>query len=158
MAQKRMFSKAIIEQDNFTDLPMSSKALYFLLGMEADDEGFVSPRRVMRIYGGNEDDLKVLKAKGLVVPFESGVVVITNWHENNYLDKNRCKPTQHAEERAQLVLTQKGSYVFNDCLTRVEERRGEEKRGEEGSQRGTITSHSIEETKRLISEKFRVKS
>jgi len=38
MACKRMFDKSIIENDWFMDLSMSSKALYFLLGMEADDE------------------------------------------------------------------------------------------------------------------------
>ena len=37
-----MFDKAIIDTDKFMDLSMSSKSLYFLLGMEADDEGFVS--------------------------------------------------------------------------------------------------------------------
>ena len=37
MARKRMFDSALINQDNFYDLPMEAKALYFLLGMEADD-------------------------------------------------------------------------------------------------------------------------
>jgi hypothetical protein len=60
MAQKRMFDKGLLETDDFMDMPMSTKALYFLLGMEADDEGFVSPKRVFRLYGGTEDDLKVL--------------------------------------------------------------------------------------------------
>ena len=83
MAQKRMFDKSIIETDEFLDMGMPTKALYFLLGMEADDEGFVSPKRVMRIYGGNDDDLKVLIAKKFVIKFESGVVVITHWTKNN---------------------------------------------------------------------------
>ena len=60
MAKKRMFDIDIINQDSFFDLPMDAKALYFLLGMEADDEGFVSPKRVLRLYGGTEDSLKVL--------------------------------------------------------------------------------------------------
>ena len=53
-----MFDKAIIDTDSFMDLPSESKALYFLLGMEADDEGFVSPRRVMKLHN--------LVVKGLV--------------------------------------------------------------------------------------------
>ena len=120
MAQKRMFDKAVIENDDFMDMSMSSKALYFLLGMEADDEGFVSPRRVMRTYGGNDDDLKVLAAKRFVIPFRTGVVVITAWNENNYLDKNRIKPTKYQAERKMLVLTPIGSYELNKGLTGVQ--------------------------------------
>lgn len=128
-----MFDKAIIDTDKFTDLPVSAKALYFLLGMEADDEGFVSPRRVLRLHGGTDDDLKVLIAKKFIIPFDSGVVVITNWHENNYLDRNRMKRTQYQEERRQLNLTDTRTYVFNKCLTSVqpEERSIEESRREE---------------------------
>ena len=119
MASKRMFGKNIIETDNFMDMPMPTKALYFLLGMEADDEGFVSPKRVMRIYGGNEDDLKVLVAKGFVIQFESGVIVITDWLENNYLDKNRLKETKFQAEKALLACSSNKYQLLNNCLTNV---------------------------------------
>ena len=114
-----MFDKSIIETDVFMDMSMPTKALYFLLGMEADDEGFVSPKRVMRIYGGNDDDLKVLIVKGFVIQFDSGVVVITDWKENNYLDKNRIKPTQYQNEKKTLELN-KNKYMLNRCLTDVQ--------------------------------------
>ena len=102
MAKKRMFDIDIINQDSFFDLPMDAKALYFLLGMEADDEGFVSPKRVLRLYGGTEDSLKVLATKKYIIPFKSGVIVITDWKRNNYIDKNKLKPTIYQEEKAQL--------------------------------------------------------
>jgi len=126
-----MFDRAIIETDNFLDLPTSCKALYFLLGMEADDEGFVSPKRVTRLYGGSDDDIKILSAKNFVIPFESGVVVITDWNENNYLDSNRIKPTRYKEEKNK-ILTQGKRYVLNNSLTGVkpEERSIEENRTE----------------------------
>jgi len=117
MASKRMFAKNIIETDDFMDMPMPTKALYFLLGMEADDEGFVSPKRVIRIYGGNEDDLKVLIAKGFVIQFKSGVVVITDWHENNYLDKNRMRETKYQAEKALLSLSANKYHMLNKSLT-----------------------------------------
>lgn len=135
-----MFDKAIIQTDRFMDLSMSSKALYFLLGMEADDEGFVSYKMVMRIHGGNEDDIKVLVAKGFLIMFDSGVVVVTDWHTNNYLNKTRIKPTRYQAEKIQLSLipidntdgfTNDKKYVFNICSTRREENRIEEKRREE---------------------------
>lgn len=133
MAQKRMFDKAIIDTDKFMDMPVSAKALYFLLGMEADDEGFVSYRKVIRVHGGTNDDIKVLQAKEFVIMFESGVIVITDWKKNNYLDKKRVKETEYQEEKKLLAL-QNGKYkMFNGCLTDVkpEERRGEENRAEE---------------------------
>jgi len=147
MAQKRMFDRAIIDTDKFMDLPMSAKAIYFLLGMEADDEGFVSYKKVIRIHGGNEDDIKILAAKEFLIVFKSGVVVITDWHTNNYLDSRRLKPTQYQLEKSKItfVCTDKkegfknnGRYLLSTGLapaqpeeSRVEESRVEESRVEE---------------------------
>lgn len=122
-----MFDKAIIDTDRFMDLSMSSKALYFLLGMEADDEGFVSYKKVMRVHGGNADDMGILVAKRFLISFESGVVVITDWNKNNYLDKNRTRATEYQKEKKMLVLTGKGEYVLNTGSTSIEEYRVEEK-------------------------------
>lgn len=144
MASKRMFDKQLVETDKFCDMPLSAKALYFLLGMEADDEGFVSPRRVMRIHGGSEDDLKVLAAKEYVIVFESGVIVITDWNKNNYLQKNRIKATEHVNEKAQICVIDERYVKHDDIngLTNVKqmfnqhsiaERSVAEKRGEENS-------------------------
>lgn len=135
MAQKRMFDKDIISLDNFLDLPMEAKALYFLLGMEADDEGFVSPKKVIRLYGGTEDSIKILIMKGFLIPFDTGVVVITDWKRNNYLDKTRTKDTIYTYEKSQITfnnLTEK-----YECLTDVKQMlnqyRIEENRVEENS-------------------------
>jgi len=131
MAQKRMFDKAIIDTDKFMDMPLSAKALYFLLGMEADDEGFVSYKKVMRIHGGNDDDIKVLIAKCLIIMFESRVVVITDWKKNNWLDSRRIKPTEYTAERELLALDKDNSYLLSNGLARVEESSIEENSIEE---------------------------
>ena len=151
MAQKRMFDRAIIDTDRFMDLSMSSKALYFLLGMEADDEGFVSYKKVMRIHGGNEDDLKVLLAKNYLIPFPSGVVVITDWNTNNYLDKNRLKKTEYQREKSQLLLTSNGKYEFNKRLTsgQPEECRGEERSVEQSIKTSTDFSNEKSEENKI---------
>lgn len=142
MAQKRMFDKDVISLDNFLDLPMEAKALYFLLGMEADDEGFVSPKKVVRLYGGTEDSIKILALKGFIIPFQSGVVVITDWKRNNYLDKTRVKSTIYTDEKAQIEFNNMtGKY---ECLTNVKqllkENRREEKRTEENRREEKSTS------------------
>lgn len=127
MAQKRMFDRAIIDTDRFMDLPVSAKAFYFLLGMEADDEGFVSYKKVQRIHGGTDDDVKILTAKQFLIMFDSGVVVVTDWNRNNYLDRNRIRPTEYQKEKEKLLLTEQGKYVFNNGLTSIEESSIEER-------------------------------
>lgn len=114
------------------DLPISTKALYFLMGMEADDEGFVSPKKVLRIHGGSDDDIKVLISKGFIIPFESGVVVITDWNKNNWLDSRRIRDTEYKKEKDLLLLTEDKTYVLSTRLAsaKPEERRIEENRGE----------------------------
>lgn len=119
MAQKRMFDKRITDSDKFTDLPNSSKALYFMAGMSADDRGFFQPRRLQRVCGFTDDDFKVLIAKRFFITFDSGVMVITDWNKNNYLDKNRITETEYIDELKLLrVINEK--YELNDaCLTNV---------------------------------------
>lgn len=106
MAQRRMFSKTITESDAFLDMPLSAQALYFHLGMQADDDGFVSPSRIMRMIGSNIDEIKLLIAKELVIPFENGVTVITHWKVNNYLQSDRYKPTIYRKELENLECIQ----------------------------------------------------
>lgn len=100
MANRRMISKRIIEQDEFLDMPISSQCLYFHLIMRADDEGFVgNPRAISRLIGCSLDDLKLLITKNYIIPFESGVCVITNWLEHNNIRKDRFTETIFKDEK-----------------------------------------------------------
>lgn len=81
----------------------SAQALYFHLGMRADDDGFVSsPRKIAKASNCGLDDLTLLVAKGFIIPFESGVVVVTHWKENNYIRADRYKPTRYTKEAEML--------------------------------------------------------
>lgn len=113
MADRRMFSKKIIEDDNFTFMPLSSQALYFHLGMQADDDGFLgSPKKVMRSIGASEDDFKILLAKRFIIAFDSGVIVIRHWRLCNYIQKDRYHETIYQDEKNRLYLLPKqGLYV-----------------------------------------------
>src|ERR1044072_8482425 len=106
MAQRRMFSSQIVTSDEFLEMPLTSQALYFHLGMSADDDGFVSPRKDLRMTGAGQDDLKVLVAKSFVIPFESGAIVITHWKQNNFLRNDRYTPTIYKAERELLSCVQ----------------------------------------------------
>lgn len=98
-----MFTKKITESDRFLEMPVSAQALYFHLCMNADDDGFVNnPKCVMRGVGANEDDLKLLIAKGFIIVFESGIIVVAHWKVHNYIAKDRYRPTIHSEEKKML--------------------------------------------------------
>lgn len=114
-----MFSKSVVKTDAFLDMPLSTQALYFHLGMEADDEGFISnPKQVMRSVGASPDDYRVLMAKGLVFTFDSGICIIRDWKVNNYLRSDRFKPTQYLEEKSHVVTLPNRVYSldFSACL------------------------------------------
>lgn len=116
MALKRMFSLNVVDTDKFMDMSTSAQALYFHLGMHGDDDGFVSsPRKIARAAGCNEDDLKLLAAKGYIIPFESGVVVITDWTLNNTLRNDRYKATVYQTEKGALSINAAGQYVLKSA-------------------------------------------
>ena len=103
MAKRRMFSLDIVNTDEFMDLPCSAQALYFHLGMRADDDGFIpNPKRVFQNIGAKASDLKKLAEKDYVVLFDSGVCMIRDWKTNNFVRKDRYTPTRYQREKDSL--------------------------------------------------------
>jgi len=114
MAERRMFAKTIIDSDAFLDMPLSTQSLYFHLSMRADDDGFINnPKKIQRMVGGSEDDLKLLVAKSFIIPFESGVVVIKHWKIHNYIRNDRYKETVYTEEKSRLFLKENNAYTLD---------------------------------------------
>ena len=100
-----MFTSTITDSDLFIEMPISAQALYFHLGLHADDEGFLdTPKRILRAIGCNIDDLKLLIEKGFVICFDSGIIVITHWNLHNSIRKDRKKQTFFQSEKALLSL------------------------------------------------------
>ena len=117
MAEKRMFSIRIVDSDAFLDMPLSTQALYFHLGMRADDDGFINNHnKIRKIIGASEDDIKLLIAKSFIIMFESGVIVVKHWHINNYQRSDRKKSTTYTKELEQLELKENNSYTLNTML------------------------------------------
>lgn len=103
MAQRRMFSRKITDTDKFIEMPATTQNLYFHLNMNADDEGFVDRVSIIqRMIGASGDDLKLLIAKGFIIPFESGVVVIRHWRIHNYIQADRFQATIYQNEKSQI--------------------------------------------------------
>ena len=138
MAERRMFAKSIVLSDAFLDMPMSSRCLYFTLGMLADDDGFVGgAKSIMRQCGASQDDMLLLLQKRFVIGFDNGVIVIKHWRMNNYLQKDRHKKTNYTEELAQLQVEENGAYT--ECIQNVYT-------GKDSIDKNSIDKNSIDNT------------
>lgn len=118
MAQRRMFSLKIVDSDAFMDMGQGSQLLYFHLSMRADDEGFIgNPKKIMRMIGSSDDDMRVLISKRFVLGFESGIIVIKHWKIHNYIQNDRYSQSQYIDEKKALVIKENGAYT--ECIQNV---------------------------------------
>ena len=118
MADRRMFTKKVTDDDNFMSLSSSAQALYLHLSMSADDDGFSNQVSVSMFKAhASVQDLQALLEKRYIYQFENGVIVIKHWRMSNALRKDRYTPTAFQEELAQLQLKDNGAYSWlpNGC-------------------------------------------
>lgn len=114
MANRRLFSRTVARSDAFLDMPLTTQALYFHLGLEADDDGFCSaPKTIARLIGANQNDYDLLVAKGFLIQFDDGVVVIKHWLINNTVRKDRYKPTEYLEHKKDLYVKDNQAYTLD---------------------------------------------
>jgi len=117
MAERRMFSKSVVESDSFLDMPAEAQALYLHLNMAADDDGFVAnPRSIMRLCGAKDDSMRLLISRKFVLTFEKNdnfVVVIKHWRLNNYIQKDRYRETKYKAFMRELYYDENKSYSMN---------------------------------------------
>lgn len=114
MARKRMFSLLVVDTDEFLDMPSSTQSLYYHLGMRADDDGFVSsPKKIVKLVNCSNDDLKLLIAKGFIIPFDSGIIAIRHWKLNNEIKKDRYTPTIYLKEKSTLKVNKNKVYSID---------------------------------------------
>ncbi len=118
MAERRMLSKTIMNSDNFLELPIGSRLLYYDLVINADDDGFTnSVKRTMLLDGTNQDDLDALIKSGFIIRFESGVCAIRHWNLHNHVQKDRYKETIFTDEKSQLIKDE--NKVYTECIQDV---------------------------------------
>lgn len=120
MADRRMLSKRITDNDNFISLSASAQALYMHLVMSADDEGFCDQvsLAMFKAHSGAQD-LEALISKKYLMQFENGVIVIKHWKINNWIRHDRLAPTAHLEEKAQIVEKPNGSYSWQTDVSQL---------------------------------------
>lgn len=118
MAERRMFTKKITDDDNFMALSASAQALYLHLSMSADDDGFCNQVSLSMFKAhASVQDLEALLERRYVYQFDNGVIVIKHWRMANALRKDRYTPTSFQEELKKLGIKDNGSYTWlpNGC-------------------------------------------
>ena len=104
MANRRMFSRSITGSGRFLRLSAQARALYYDLGMEADDDGFAEAYVRMLATGSTEETLMELSDKGFItiLDWDDLVVYINGWQENNLIRKDRYTPSRYLMQFPQL--------------------------------------------------------
>src|SRR3990167_9268741 len=94
---KRMFSTKITSSSQFLMMAQSAQNLYFHLGMNADDDGFVEHFTIMRMTESKPDDLNVLQVRKFVKVFDDRVLIIRDWKINNNIRSDRYTPSKYLQ-------------------------------------------------------------
>ncbi|BDX42704.1 MULTISPECIES: hypothetical protein [Enterococcus] len=95
MAEKRMLSKSFLFDSKFMTMPDSAQVLYVYLNVNADDDGIIDSYSIIKMLGSKEDDLKILQAKGYIVPIDDYLVFLPDWLQNQSLRIDRYRPSMH---------------------------------------------------------------
>ena len=95
MAEKRMLSKSFLLDSKFMTMPDSAQVLYVYLNVNADDDGIIDSYSIIKMLGSKEDDLKILQAKGYIVPIDDYLVFLPDWLQNQSLRIDRYRPSMH---------------------------------------------------------------
>ena len=68
------------------------------------------------MIGASEDGFKLLFAKGFIIVFETGIIVISHWKRNNYIQKDRYKETMYKSEKSFLKINGSNVYEKTDIV------------------------------------------
>ena len=157
MAQRRMISKNIAEDDRFVDMQLTSKLLYFYLVLNADDDGFVGSVKMINFLTSadrsNYDEL--LKNNLILEPTQNGVYVITDWYSQNKIEDKIYKPTEYLSIRSTLYLKTNFAYTIdpnsNDIISPVDYwiKQGRDKKTPPETQAQQYLQHIKETSKKL---------
>ena len=118
MAQRRCFSKKIVRSDDFLDLPATAQLLYFKLGMEADDRGYINnARTIIKICGSNLGDLEALINKRFILLREEKLLLIKGWRVNNTIQPTRLTESQYVDDLKTLFFKSREDMSYTEQNT-----------------------------------------
>lgn len=114
MAEKRMFSRAIVRSDAFCSMSQGAQLLYYHAAMDADDDGAIGAMRVaMADAGATQADLDELLASKFILRV-GRVYVVKHWKLMNKLRTDRYHISTWSDELSLLEVKEDGSYRLID--------------------------------------------
>lgn len=116
MAERRMFAKKVVQSSKFFKMPVSTRELYFQLGMAADDDGVVEAWNVMKLTNAHEDDLRILVGKGYITILnnEDLVAYLNDWETNNVIRSDRYHKGIYKDLKIRVLEAQPVLSIAND--------------------------------------------
>lgn len=95
----RCISDAVLHNDNFIDLPSSSKALYVYINQATDDRGFCDEvKTIMRMLGAKPKDLQILIDREYLIKVKDWLYLEVHFKINNKnLREDRLKESRFEE-------------------------------------------------------------
>lgn len=116
MAERRCFSRKVVESDDFRCLSDSCQALYFHLNMAADDDGFLNGAgAIASMSPGGAENLKELVNAGFLLRF-GNIYVVKHWRISNTLKSDRMKPLMFPSVAAKVFVKSNRAYSARpDC-------------------------------------------
>ena len=120
MGKRRMFSKDIVRSDSFLDLPLSSQALYFQLGMETDDRGYIpNGKAIIRLIGASKGDLELLIQKRFILLRGETLLLQKHFRMNNLIQSDRFHETNYVDDLNSLFFDKNGAYTEKETAKKV---------------------------------------
>lgn len=112
MAEKRMISKRVFLSNGFHRISNGAKALYVMLALHSDDDGFSNSAAICEAFLGVDDEaLFELIRGGFVLWFEEeGVALITHWKQQNCLKNERVGKLSYPGIAKRIFVHQNGTY------------------------------------------------
>lgn len=97
-------------------MPVSTRELYFQLGMAADDDGVVEAWNVMKLTNAHEDDLRILVGKGYITILDNEdlVAYLNDWETNNVIRSDRYHKGVYKDLKIRILDTQPVLSLDND--------------------------------------------
>ena len=113
MAQRRMFSKAVIDFQPFTECTTDAKYLYIEIAMHADDDGiFQTSKTFFRTIDIAPDKITELINAGLLIDLKDDFFAVRDWRIHNELKKDRYTPTLYLDKKDHLIINRENRYVY----------------------------------------------
>lgn len=117
MAEKRMITKSILNDNDFLNLDNTTKILFIYLVANADDDGFVQ-RSIMidRVINADDSNYEALEKINYLISIdrEGMLEVITQWNIMQTLRGDAYVPTRYLQQRSKLFLRKDFSYTLDE--------------------------------------------